>query len=350
MAKATFDRVRDFVPPALRFSYVQSDIVADVDGRSRPVAELAERTGAPVFVVTAENPRMQPQGPADNQQLTDMAHGVLAEAGHDWWPAVRSDPRSDWQEASFAIVGMTRADIAALCRRFEQYAYFEITATQQIVRGVSSQWMLARPHGVDPLPVNPHRLSDAVAETTGLAIRDSLRRFRHRGWERVSPSEEPCDACSSLVDLYAVVHRQRSGRMAEHLAVCCPTCGRANAATQLGRGRLRALELWYDHQVALNDTGTRREQTNRRCYVIDLNMPTGPAVYVGETGKTVEERFQEHKRGYLSSPDARAHGIGLNRQLMHGLPEFPDQMTSRTYEAYLGKRLALAGHTVRGAH
>jgi len=34
---------------------------------------------------------------------------------------------------------------------------------------------------------------------------------------------------------------------------------------------------------------------------------------------------------------------------MQGLPEFPDVMTARTYEVYLGNKLQLAGYTTRGA-
>jgi hypothetical protein len=350
MAKATFARVRDFVPPALRYSYLQTHVVVDVGERLMPVHELVELVETPVFVVTGENPMSQRRNDVDNQELTNSLRHDLEEAGYDHWPAVGSDPHSEWSEASFAIVGPRRADVRRLGRRFNQFAYFEVTHSELIVRGVYSSWSLGRRHGVEPLPANECRLSDAVVDATGLEISDSLRRFRYHGWHRVSDSEEICAACEVCADLYALVHRQKSGYIVEHLALSCPTCGWVKAATQLGRDRQRALELWYDHQIALADTGRRRDQRKRRCYVIDLDTPAGPAVYVGETGKTVEERFREHCTGYKASPDVEQYGIGLNRELTDGLPEFPDEMSSRTYEAYLGKRLALDGYTVRGAH
>ena len=145
-----------------------------------------------------------------------------------------------------------------------------------------------------------------------------------------------------------LIRREKSGTVVEHLAICCPGCGWHAAATQLGKERLQLLERWFDYCTALNDNGTDAEE--RRCYVIDLALPSGPALYVGETGKTVEERFREHKAGYKASGLVQEHGTGLNRALMVDVPTFPDQMTSCAYEVYLGKKLQLQGHTVFGAH
>lgn len=50
----------------------------------------------------------------------------------------------------------------------------------------------------------------------------------------------------------------------------------------------------------------------RRVYVILLGNSSGEyGLYVGQTGKTREERFAEHKAGYRASRHVRNHGISL---------------------------------------
>ena len=348
MAKPTFERVPDFVPVSLRYAYLSTEILVSLDGEWQPIMQLPELDAGSVIVLTAHNPRSQRLSDSDNQERNDALAAQLAESGHEVRPAEAFDPHSDWSESSFVVDGLSHKAARRLCREYGQFAYFEINADTVIVQGGFSRWSLARPHGHDPLPRHDLTFSQAVDLTSGHKIKDGLKRFRYPGWEHVGRSEERCRTCDTETDLYVLIRREKSGTVVEHLAICCPGCGWHAAADQLGKERLQLLQRWFDYCTALNDNGTDAEE--RRCYVIDLALPSGPALYVGETGKTVEERFREHKADDKANWAVRDHGTGLNRALMVDLPTFPDQMTSCAYEVYLGKKLQLQGHTVFGAH
>ena len=45
------------------------------------------------------------------------------------------------------------------------------------------------------------------------------------------------------------------------------------------------------------------------------HVPGMPCVYVGRTGHTPEERFEEHQRGYKSSARVKEYAIGLLPEL-----------------------------------
>jgi hypothetical protein len=48
-------------------------------------------------------------------------------------------------------------------------------------------------------------------------------------------------------------------------------------------------------------------------------VPGWPCVYVGQTGKTPEERFEDHKRGYKSSKYVERYGERLEACLKRTL-------------------------------
>jgi len=92
--------------------------------------------------------------------------------------------------------------------------------------------------------------------------------------------------------------------------------------------------------------------TGARCYVALLRGGAWEgeyALYVGETGKPVNDRFQEHKSGYRASRHVRDHGIGLVPVLTAHLPEMTRDEAKRT-EAELATALKTAGFVVRGGH
>jgi len=47
--------------------------------------------------------------------------------------------------------------------------------------------------------------------------------------------------------------------------------------------------------------------------------PSKLCLYVGMTGLRVEERFENHKRGYKDSAQVRKHGIRLRPEFYHQL-------------------------------
>lgn len=77
--------------------------------------------------------------------------------------------------------------------------------------------------------------------------------------------------------------------------------------------------------------------------------PLLPCYYVGETGKTPEERFRDHKRGHKSNKQAREYGIGLAMEVVPA--EFHKKLTRRDalkVEADLAEQLRSEGCTVFG--
>jgi hypothetical protein len=76
-----------------------------------------------------------------------------------------------------------------------------------------------------------------------------------------------------------------------------------------------------------------------------------PHVYVGETGKTPEERFADHLAGgFTSAPAVRNHGIRLRRRLYRNWGPFHTRGDARDSEGRLAERLRRRGFCVRGGH
>ena len=100
------------------------------------------------------------------------------------------------------------------------------------------------------------------------------------------------------------------------------------------------------------------EPGNRRVfsvYVIELDpsLRKGekPAVYVGETALTPEERFERHKAGgWTSSKRVREHGIRLKPRLYRNYNPIATRDEAKATEARLGEKLRARGYTVFGAH
>jgi len=74
-----------------------------------------------------------------------------------------------------------------------------------------------------------------------------------------------------------------------------------------------------------------------------------PCVYVGMTGLTPEERFENHKQGIKAAAVVRRYGVRL-------LPELYEHLNSMPYEAAvqmekdLAEDLRKAGYAVTGGH
>ncbi|MEJ2147730.1 MAG: hypothetical protein P8020_21640 [Acidobacteriota bacterium] len=94
-------------------------------------------------------------------------------------------------------------------------------------------------------------------------------------------------------------------------------------------------------------------KVGRRSGVRKLNPeadPAKPVVYVGQTGKSPQERFQEHQAGIRSGkyydPDDCLH---LLPELYEGLNRMTELQSLRT-ERRLAYQLRREGHTVLGGH
>ena len=77
--------------------------------------------------------------------------------------------------------------------------------------------------------------------------------------------------------------------------------------------------------------------------------PKKPCVYVGMTGLTPEERFENHKRGIKASSLVKRYGIRLLPELYSHLNPMPYQAAAQM-EKDLTDDLRRAGYTVVGGH
>ena len=100
--------------------------------------------------------------------------------------------------------------------------------------------------------------------------------------------------------------------------------------------------------------------TVRRIYVIQLargvgkrNDPRLPWVYVGQTGKSVQDRFADHRAGRHSSSMVKKHGLHLRPDLYEDLAPVHEHDRALALEASRAKELAACGlvaHTDGTSH
>ena len=112
-----------------------------------------------------------------------------------------------------------------------------------------------------------------------------------------------------------------------------------------------------DHLLGLGyvvaDARTNEVYTIYIVNLVDDSAPDpslGKWVYVGETSKTPEERFDEHKNGIRDNKAAREHGRDLNYDLMKDIPQVRFRQDSQWLEADTGEKLRSRGYVVEGAH
>lgn len=84
-------------------------------------------------------------------------------------------------------------------------------------------------------------------------------------------------------------------------------------------------------------------------YVVLLDFGArGLGLYVGRTGRTPDERYQNHKAGYKSSKWARRYGVGLLPALYRHLNPLDSSSADRV-EVELASALRTTGLTVHQA-
>ncbi len=92
-------------------------------------------------------------------------------------------------------------------------------------------------------------------------------------------------------------------------------------------------------------------------YVVELSDEAGkrvdprfPCVYVGQTVRTPEERFYQHRTGNKSSRWVKKYGLRLRPDLSEHLNPVRDRVTAEVVERTLAGNLAEEGYTVFGGH
>jgi hypothetical protein len=97
-------------------------------------------------------------------------------------------------------------------------------------------------------------------------------------------------------------------------------------------------------------------ETTYRVYVIELDDSlrkgtTKPAVYVGYSAKSPEDRFEQHLQGgKFASRVVRDHGVRLRQRLFNAYQPVKTRAEGEALERRVGERLRRRGFTVYGAH
>ena len=92
-------------------------------------------------------------------------------------------------------------------------------------------------------------------------------------------------------------------------------------------------------------------------YVVELTDEAGPrldprkpCVYVGQTGMSPEERFEQHLAGYKASRWVKNFGVRLRPRLYRNYGPYDTWEASVEAERRLKEKLAQRGYRVRGGH
>ncbi|MFM8858270.1 MAG: DUF3293 domain-containing protein [Actinomycetota bacterium] len=112
-----------------------------------PVAG-AHRIHDTIHVISAGNPGFLDTAENNERRHTYMEHR-LRDMGVEPFSAIGASPDGKWQEASWAVTGMTRQQACELGREFGQVAVFEIDFQRiHLVRCADLQVVSSRPYGV----------------------------------------------------------------------------------------------------------------------------------------------------------------------------------------------------------
>ena len=117
--------------------------------------------------------------------------------------------------------------------------------------------------------------------------------------------------------------------------------------------RAQVRDHLLDQGYVVADARTDEVYTIYIVNLVDDSAPDpslGRWVYVGETSKTPEKRFDEHKNGIRDNKAAREHGRDLNYDLMKDIPQVRFKQDSKWLEAHAGEKLRDCGYKVEGAH
>ena len=124
--------------------------------------------------------------------------------------------------------------------------------------------------------------------------------------------------------------------------------GKKRSRTSLANGKqLAAVDETFHHSVyvILLDLSVLRHPS-----ILRLNPnrePSKPCVYVGMTGLSVEQRFENHKNGQKSAWVVRKYGLRLMPELFGFLNPMPFEAAAQM-ERDLAEDLRADGYTVTG--
>jgi acetyl esterase/lipase len=136
---------RPAITPSLVASYQvpPTQLRVELDGQWMDAIDAAATLGS-FFVVTSDNPYSTLLDDAANEARRVELRRFLRRRGIAFWETTGRDMTSRWpSEQGVALSGLTREDVRALARAWDQFAYYEVHVESVTVRDAGSDLVLS---------------------------------------------------------------------------------------------------------------------------------------------------------------------------------------------------------------
>ena len=98
----------------------------------------------PIHVITAYNPFEQLLSDDENIRRNESLNAELSKLQIDIKSVIGKSPSGDWQEASYAVYGLTRQQACHIARHYDQRGIYEILEDELLVIEVNTQEIKGR--------------------------------------------------------------------------------------------------------------------------------------------------------------------------------------------------------------
>lgn len=146
-------------PPAEAWLYLPTEVTVQSEGNWTSAFKYCAEHSCELCVVTAWNPGSQRFGIKVNQIRNEQLLADLEILGLEVFEALGSDPKSDYSESSWAVLGLTDSEAIQLGSKYGQVAFFRISDARQRVIGCLERWEVSR---ANPTPIGMEKIADWV--------------------------------------------------------------------------------------------------------------------------------------------------------------------------------------------
>ena len=352
--------LRRSVSRTLRNAFLATNVQVAVNGEWMPASSATRTLGNPVQVITAWNPFGNQQPIELNRAANQHLRHALESNGWDVHPALGESLAGDWQEESWAVVAQSRRQLRRLARGYGQLAIFSVTSTSVTVIGAStSHWSDTRAaHSETWVPPAESALTLAAAvASAGLApVTGTAPGSTQPGWVHEDSCGIPCPQCGAHVELFGCEPAWPAlGDTHRRTALVCAGENRLLKASEVLPHAHDAIAARREYLMAREDADARKRlRPAFAVYCVELEPKPGvtssarPPIYVGQTTRTPEERFAQHKAGYRASAHVKDRGLRLRPDLTSAMPPLRTEAEALGLERWLAASMRARGWEVAG--
>ncbi len=340
-------------PRLLREAYLATEVEVFVEGRWISGEKTASAISGPIFVLTGWNPWSRSKARQENESLNLALEAAIYDEGGWLYPAVGRSPDGEWSEDSFAVTGIGRRAARRLGRQFGQHAIFQLRTHELVVRGSVSNWFESRSYRSEQmsLSMRDQSLESFLAKSRPKNGLDQVELLKSIGWVETEGTGLSCPSCGAPLSAYMREFWSGDGDIHAASVWMCGDEEKVFVETDVVDEYVRTTDRRRRYLDAMRDADrSSKGQGRYSVYVIQLESSTGekPDLYVGQTTKTVEERFSEHQSGVRTSSKISQRAVKLRMDLVPEKPALRTKAEAETYEAWLAEWLRSQGYKVLG--